>query len=162
MKHIYWVRPNQLAGRAGPEKFAWAPAEILAAGVRSIVSLAGPVDAAKLRAVGLDHLALPMPMVLLEDERQRESFVRVMPLVLEFVDRSLAQAKPVLVHCHHGCDRTGTVLACILVSREGLAPDAAIQAVRDANPQAMEALGYADAVMTFARLYAPHTLSSER
>ena len=91
-------------------------------------------------------------MMLLDSERARRRFLEVMPLVLDFVQRSLQQKKPVMIHCYHGCDRTGTALACCLVAFYGLTAQEAVQRVRAANPAAMEVVGYAEAVETFANL----------
>ena len=54
----------------------------------------------------------------------------------------LAAARPTLVHCHAGKDRTGAVLAGYLIRYQGLSPDEATRLVRQANPIAMTAPGY--------------------
>lgn len=149
---IYWVAPGELAGRPGPEKFPWTPEELSAEGIGAVVSLCGPVNTRQLVAAGIDHLPVYQPMILLESEIAREGFVGIMPLIEEFVERSLTKKKSVLVHCYHGCDRTGTVLACLLIARYRLDAARAVEAVRSVNPLAMNASGYAEAVATYARL----------
>lgn len=152
VRHIYWVRPRLLAGRPGPEKFPWHPRELIDEGIGGVISLSAPVDTRPLRRHGIAHLPVPQPMILLEDEPQREQFLAIMPLVLDFIQACAGRKKAVLVHCYHGCDRTGAVLACALLAREGLSSEQAIAQVRAANPLAMEALGYSEVVSTYERL----------
>jgi predicted protein tyrosine phosphatase len=151
-KHIFWVHERELAGRAGPEKLPWNVQELVNEGIGAVVSLAGPVDSIALRRAGVEHLHLPVPMVLLDSERAQRRFLEVMPLVLDFVQRAIQSHKPVLIHCYHGCDRTGTALACCLVALHGLTAEQAVAKVRAANPGAMAIAGYADAVETFTNL----------
>lgn len=153
MEHVYWVVEGKLAGRPGPHKYAWDLGAIKAAGIGGVVSLDGQVDRAQLASSEIQHLPVNQPMILLEDEWRREQFVEVMALVLPFADRMHRDRKAVLVHCFHGLDRSGCVLACWLVARSGLEAEAAIAAVRQVNPDAMQAFGYEEAVATFARLY---------
>lgn len=152
MKHIYWVIDNELGGRAGPQLYPWTARELIQAGIGAVVSLAGGVKYADLRAAGIEVLPVPQPMILLEDEPQRERFLDIMPLVVHFIDKARGAGRGTLVHCHYGRDRTGAVLACYLVEREGLSPDEAVARVRAANPLALAAPGYPEAVTTFRRL----------
>lgn len=153
---IYWVIENELAGRPGPVKAPWTPATLKAAGFGGIVSLCEAGRTEKIRAAGIKHLPVYRPMILLQDESEREMFLSVMPSVLSFVDRCREAGDAVIVHCHHGFDRTGAVLASYLIAREGLTADEAIARVRAANPDAMSADGYAEAVHTFESLYREH------
>lgn len=56
--------------------------------------------------------------------------------------------RPVLVHCGAGLGRTGTVIACFLVS-EGVEPDRAIEIVRRARPGSVETPGQEACVRSF-------------
>jgi len=92
-------------------------------------------------------------MILLDTYARRAHFARQIPTMLEFIDRVRDRGEGVLVHCYHGLDRTGAVLASYLVAREGHTPLQAVRAVRRVQPLAMSAEGYDAAVTVFAQLY---------
>ena len=68
-------------------------------------------------------------------------------LVDEILER-LAAGRTVVVHCHGGIGRSGTVAACCLVAL-GADPRRAIDAVRKARPGAATAPGQEDFVQAF-------------
>jgi hypothetical protein len=153
MKEVYWLVDGVIGGRCGPAVFPWDPRELYAGGVRAIVSLDPEgVDEDELRAAGIEHLPLYQPMILLLDEAERREFLRCLPPVLRFVDRMRARQAPVVLHCYYGCDRTGALLACYLMAREGATAEEAIRRVRRARPGAMSALGYVEAVTLFEKI----------
>ncbi len=142
MRAVYWVIPGLLAGRSGPRKVGWDLAELWAGGLRTIVSLAG-ADGAAIRAAGLRHYQAPLPGGLAFLPPLRRWLVRRMVPVVDFIAAEVAAGRPTLVHCYAGKDRTGAVLAGYLVRYHDLSPDEAIRLVRQANPRAMTAPGFA-------------------
>ncbi len=73
--------------------------------------------------------------------------------VINFIGDAVAKSEAVVVSCGAGCGRTGTILACYLVSR-GLRPDAAIQKLITLRPCSDEILsvpGQEEAVFEFFR-----------
>lgn len=154
MQQVYWVEDGVLGGRCGPECAPWLAEDLFAGGVRSLVSLDEyGVDEEALQAAGIIHLPLYQPMILLEDTSERRRFLEVVPRVLKFIEeRRDQQELPVVVHCHYGRDRTGCVLACCLVARNGWTAAEAIAHVRARQPNALTAPGYAEAVELFERI----------
>ena len=65
---------------------------------------------------------------------------------MEFIHARIEAGNPVLVHCHAGADRTGAILAGYLVLYHRMSAEEAIIRVRAANPCAMAAPGYIEAV----------------
>jgi protein-tyrosine phosphatase len=128
----------------------WDVQELYAGGIGGIISLdALGVDGDQLRTAGIAHLPLYRPMIFLDDQAQRLTFLECMPEVLRFVAAMEQKQAAVLIHCYYGCDRTGAALACSLIAREGLSAAAAIARVRRSQPQALLAPGYLEAVHLF-------------
>jgi len=149
----YWVIDRQLAGRAGPRCVPWELRELREEGIAGIVSLDAGVNSADVEKAGLKHLRAFMPMVFLEREEDHLEFLTVLPEVVKFIDGIRAENGAALVHCHYGCDRTGCVLGCYLVAREGYTPAQAYHHIRERNPNAFGASGYAEAILTFDKLF---------
>ena len=84
-------------------------------GIRTIVNLRH--DAAQTRAeghearrLGLRYFSVPLPDLSLPQDK-------VVRQVFELINS--AENHPVFVHCHHGKDRTGTIIACYRISHDG-------------------------------------------
>ena len=146
VEHVYWVIDHLLAGRPGPQLEPWDPAELYAAGIRTIISLAAEEPVTDLELYGFTHYRADFPPVMLFSKGMQKAFIYQAIPVWAFIEEQLAQGMPTLVHCHAGQDRTGTVLAGYLVTHRGLTPELALQKLRDVKPMAMSADGYADAL----------------
>ena len=147
---LYWAIPDILAGRPGPACVPWTAVELVDEGFGGVVSLDGPIRTADLKKAGIKHLAVYQPMLLLQTADERHRFLKIMPQVIAFIDEVRAKRRATLVHCFYGCDRTGAALACYLVAREGCSAEEGIALVQRMNPDAMRAVGYEEAVHTFA------------
>jgi protein-tyrosine phosphatase len=154
MQHVYWVIEKRLAGRPGPTRFPWDPAELYTAGFRVVISLATEVGVDDLTTYGLTHYRADFPPLSLFSVGMRKAFIHQALPVWAFIHEQLEAESPTLVHCFAGKDRTGAILAGYLVVYGGLTPEAAIQKVRAVNPEAMTAPGFEDAI----RLLQPGTL----
>jgi hypothetical protein len=148
-EQLYWAIPNVLAGRPGPTYAPWNTQGLRDQGFGGIVSLDGPIRIRDIRLAGIEHLPVYQPMLLLHSVEDHLRFLSVMPRILAFVDRLRKASQATMVHCYYGCDRTGAVLASYLVAREGLDAESAIHFIQRVNPDALWAVGYADAVYTF-------------
>ena len=101
-----------------------------------------PLDEAAVAASGLDVLHLPIPDMHAPTLEQQQRFVAV-------ARERVARGEAFGAHCLYGMGRTGTLLATWFVA-EGLAPDAAIAAVRAARPGSIETTEQEEAVYRFA------------
>jgi atypical dual specificity phosphatase len=141
LRNFGWVIPGRVAamGRPGP-----SDAEALRAeGITAVLCLAedGPVDdlaraGFRVRHEPIDDFCAPDPATLAR--------------CVGFVQESIERGDRVLVHCHAGYGRTGTVLAALLASR-GEDPRQAIERVRRLRPGSIETLEQERAVLDFAR-----------
>jgi atypical dual specificity phosphatase len=125
---ISWVIEGEVAAFSA---FALDDLDALQeAGIGAIVSLTERMPPELMGESRFDTLHLPIEDMTPPERRQVERFVT-------FVDEHLGEARPVGVHCLAGLGRTGTMIACYLVTR-GHKPDAAIDEVRRARPGSVQ------------------------
>jgi protein tyrosine/serine phosphatase len=94
-------------------------------GVKLIVNLRMPGEAWKeeatlAQAAGIQYTNFPMSGF----SRPREDQMRQMLALFE------SASGPAFVHCLHGCDRTGTVVACYRIQHDGWSPSLALREAR--------------------------------
>lgn len=92
------------------------------AGIKSIINLrmasdVWPGEQAAAVANGIQYTNIPLHGFSAPTRAQVEA-------VLSTIER---MPKPVYVHCQHGCDRTGTIIACYRIHRDGWTPKAALK-----------------------------------
>lgn len=92
-------------------------------GVKTIVNLRGSdegsrAEEAEARALGLNYFNVPLPGLSRPSDEQVQK-------VLSLINNS--QNWPVFVHCNHGQDRTGTIIACYRISHDGWKLDEAMK-----------------------------------
>jgi tyrosine-protein phosphatase SIW14 len=91
-------------------------------GIKTIINLrmtndVWKVEPAAARANGILYTNVPMFGL----GRPKDDRVRQVLAILE------SAAAPVFIHCEHGCDRTGTVIACYRIKHDGWSSQAALQ-----------------------------------
>ena len=151
MQHVYWLIPGRLAGRPGPACAPWDLGELWRAGLRIIITLdERGVDAGAVQRAGFVHRLAEQPAIELRTFTAQQRCVDGVNEVLPFIHAQVTAARPTLVHCWAGQDRTGATLACYLVRYAGLTADQAMARVRKVKPGAMASLGYTDVVDLFA------------
>ena len=138
-----WIVEEKLFACPYPKREADLAA-LAAHGILLIVNLHERAhDPALLARYGLTEVHLPVA-----------DFTPPSPPVIERGITAIAGAiedgRAVAVHCAAGLGRTGTLLACFLVS-EGLDADEAIRTVRSLRPGSIETEAQAAAVAAYAR-----------
>jgi tyrosine-protein phosphatase SIW14 len=99
-------------------------------GIKTIVNLRGKHEKAgaeedEARALGLRYYNVPLPELSSPNDKQVQQ-------VLDIINA--AENQPVFVHCRHGEDRTGTIIACYRITHDGWN---ASQAKREAEKHGM-------------------------
>ena len=99
-------------------------------GIKTIVNLRGKgegteAESQEARALGMRYYNIPLPEFSRPNDKQVQQ-------VLDLINA--AENQPVFVHCRHGEDRTGTIIACYRITHDGWT---AAQAKREAQERGM-------------------------
>jgi tyrosine-protein phosphatase SIW14 len=89
--------------------------ELAALGIKTVINLRGEdertrAEEAEAREAGLRYFSVPLPGL---GRPSHEQVNRVLAIIND------SQNWPVFVHCHHGEDRTGTIIAVYRISHDG-------------------------------------------
>jgi len=139
--YFTWVVDDRVIAMSRPSDRELAA--LAARGITHVVSLTvRPLDAQRLAELGLasDHLPLP--------DMSAPSLADITTFV-DCLSSLLADGQKVAVHCGAGLGRTGTMIACYLVST-GMSAADAISEVRSRRPGAIESAAQERAVCDYA------------
>lgn len=138
-----WLIEGAVAGVAGPRS-ADALAALREQGITNLLTLTEqPLDRSLLTAAGMTATHLPVQDFTPPSPAQLDQAVAA-------IDQCVAAGAPIAVHCAAGLGRTGTVLACYLVSRGATAADA-IAEVRRLRPGSIETAEQEAAIRGYER-----------
>jgi protein-tyrosine phosphatase len=144
MRHVFWLIPDKLCGRPGPDLVPWDPQELKQGGIGAVLSVnAGlSVDPQHVLAAGLEYAMIPFPANAPPMPGDLEICLERLPQAFAFIERVTAAGKSVMIHCTSGKDRTGLLMSYFLMRTRGLGIDEAIREVRRVRPIALSAAGW--------------------
>lgn len=137
-----WVIDGMLAGSARPmsiQEVEWVKQE----GVKSILSvIEEPLPDEWID--GIDYMHVPTLDHTAPD-------IEDMDRAVEFINRSIKNGRPVMVHCAAGKGRTGTILAAYLIKYGGLSAEDAIDRIRSMRPGSIQSSAQETALFIYER-----------
>ena len=122
----------------------WRPEELYKGGFRAVLSLNGAkgVDEKALEKAGLEHYTVSIPITEPPQPEAIEIAEEVLPEAYDWVARKIREAKPVLVHCFYGNDRTGLFLFYFIVRHHGYSLMEAMRKLKTTKPTFLIAFGW--------------------
>jgi protein-tyrosine phosphatase len=144
MKHVFWLIPGKLAGRAGPDLVPWDVSHLKAGGIDAVLSVndGGFVEPEDFETHGIDYACIPFSANAPPMPGDLEICLAALPRAHAFVQDAVDSGKTVMIHCTSGKDRTGLVMSYFLMCTRGLTIDEAIREVRSVRPIALSAAGW--------------------
>ena len=139
-----WVIPDVLAATARPWNTRLEIEFFKDAGIDVIITLMErPLAQPLIEEFGFEYHHFPIRDFSAPTQKQIKEFVKA-------VDSAREAGKKVVVHCLAGHGRTGTMIACYLVSR-GRSSNQAIAETRDLRPGSIETYSQERAIHQYAR-----------
>lgn len=141
-RHFTWILPDRVIGMGRPSSADLAA--LTASGVNHVISLTlRPLPRDLLSENGIAAHHIPLADMAVPSPQEISSFVETLSSLLE-------EGEKVAVHCGAGLGRTGTMLACYLVST-GMCPEEAMTEVRTHRRGSIESRAQEQAVRDYER-----------
>ena len=140
-----WIINGKLAGHQAPScelDLAWLKQQGVLALVKMAEQLKAEVNNIQINKLGMWDCHEPVPDFSAPELGQIHRMI-------QFIENSLLNNRPVGISCRAGLGRTGTILACYLVS-QGYGADAAIKETRKKRPGSIETQEQEDAIKAYA------------
>ena len=144
IRNFSWLIEDEIAGMAKPASSVYDFEFLKEKGLEAIVSLTEyPLSEMLIEEFGFTVKHIPVRDFQAPTLEQIEDFVA-------FAKNARSEGKKLVVHCDAGIGRTGTMLACYLVSKGRNAADA-IEEVRTKRPGSIETIEQEEIVLKFER-----------
>jgi atypical dual specificity phosphatase len=144
IRNFSWIIEGEIAGMAKPASSVYDFGFIRDNGFEAIVSLSEiPLSEELIGEFGFAVKHIPIRDFEAPTLEQIEDFVT-------FAEKVRSEGKKLVVHCDAGIGRTGTMLACYLVSK-GYNAEKAIEEVRIKRPGSIETVKQEEVIVKFAR-----------
>jgi len=141
-----WLVDREIAGHSAPQSdddLNYLKSKGIKALVRMAESHKARVNGAQIRKLGFSDCHEPVPDFTAPNEVQIETMVT-------FLKQSVAEGRPVGVSCGAGIGRTGTILACYLVSK-GYTAEQAMKEVKHRRGAEIETDDQRQAVRSYVK-----------
>ena len=142
IRNFSWLIEGEIAGMARPASSVYDFEFLKDNGFEAIVSLSElPLSEVLIEEFGFTVKHIPVRDFEAPTLEQIENFVA-------FAENARSEGKKLVVHCDAGIGRTGTMLACYLVSK-GYSATEAIEEVRIRRPGSLETIEQEEVVLKY-------------
>ena len=131
MEKTFWIVPDKLCGRAGPDREPWSLEELRAGGIQAVLNVSEfEPSRADFAEADLELEWVPLPASYPATDETEIQCLELLPKAYRFVRSCIEEEKTVLVHCSWGRDRSGLILAYHLAQTMSLSARDAITQLR--------------------------------
>lgn len=142
IRNFSWLIEGEIAGMAKPASSVYDFEFLKENGFEAIASLTDfPLNETLVEEFGFSVKHIPVRDFEAPTLEQVEDFIA-------FAEKARAEGKKLVVHCDAGLGRTGTILACYLVSK-GYNAAKAIEEVRAKRPGSIETFEQEELVVKY-------------